>query len=70
MKQKQTENKQAIVGFGNWSNPSDSITRGHCRGQVKEVKDRLQKWCEVVDVDEFECPSYVAIVTMKWQRSM
>jgi hypothetical protein len=45
------ENKQVIVGFGNWKNPRDSIIRGHCRGPVKEIMDELQKWCEVVDVD-------------------
>jgi hypothetical protein len=47
------ENKQDSVGFGNWSNPRDSIIRGHCRGPVKEIKNKLQKSCEVVDVDEF-----------------
>ena len=52
-KRARTENKQVIVGFGNWSNPRDSIIRGHRRGPVKEIKDKLQKWCEVVDVDEF-----------------
>jgi hypothetical protein len=49
----QTENKQVIVGFGHWSNPRDSFIRGHQRGPVKEVKDKLQKMCEVVDVDKF-----------------
>ena len=39
------ENKQAIVGFGNNSDPRDSIIRGHYRGPIKEVKDKLQKWC-------------------------
>ncbi len=47
------ENKQVIVSFGNWSNPRDSIIRGHCRGPLKEMKDKMQKPCEVVDVDEF-----------------
>ncbi len=51
MKWKWMENKQVIVGFGNWKNPRDSIIRGHCRGPVKEIMDELQKWCEVVDVD-------------------
>jgi hypothetical protein len=47
------ENKQVIVGVGNWSNPRDSVVRGHRRGLVKEVKDKLQKWCEVMDVSKF-----------------
>ncbi len=42
-----------IVGFSNWSNPRDIIIRGHQRGPVKEIQDKLQKWCEVVDGDEF-----------------
>jgi hypothetical protein len=45
------ENKQVLVGFGNWSNPRDSILRGP---PVKEIKDKVQKWYEVVDVDEFQ----------------
>jgi hypothetical protein len=45
--------KKVIVGFGNWGNPRDSIIRGHRRGPVKEIKDKLKKWCELVDVDEF-----------------
>ncbi len=28
-KKSQRENKQVIVGFGNWGNPRDSIIRGH-----------------------------------------
>ncbi len=54
MKWTQKENKQVMVGFGNWSNPRDSIIRGHRRGPIKAVIDKLQKWCEVVDVDEFQ----------------
>jgi hypothetical protein len=42
-----------IVGFGDWSNPRDCIIRGHRRGPVKEIKKELQRWCKVVDVDEF-----------------
>jgi hypothetical protein len=49
----QTDNKQVIVSFGNWDDLQDSIIEGHCRGPVQEVKNKLQKWCEVVDVDEF-----------------
>jgi hypothetical protein len=52
-KKSQRDNKQVIVGFGNWGNPGDSIIRGHHRGPVQEVKNKLQKWCEVVDADEF-----------------
>jgi len=52
-KSKQAEEKKVIVGFGNWGNPRDSIIRGHRRGPVEQVKEKLKKWCEVVDVDEF-----------------
>jgi hypothetical protein len=53
MKKSQRDDKQVIVGFGNLSNPHDSIIQGHHRGSVQQVKNKLQKWCEVVDVDEF-----------------
>jgi hypothetical protein len=33
----QMDNKQVIVGFGNWGNPCDSITQGRCRGPVQEA---------------------------------
>jgi hypothetical protein len=33
--------------------PNNSIIRGHHRGPVKEIKDRLKGWCELVEVDEF-----------------
>jgi hypothetical protein len=52
-KKSQRDNKQVIVVFGNWGNPHDSIIQGHCRGPVQEVKNKLQKWCKVVNVDEF-----------------
>jgi len=52
-KKSELEKKQVIVGFGNWGNPRDSIIQGHRRGPVQEVENKLQKWCEVVDVDEF-----------------
>jgi hypothetical protein len=52
-KKSELDKKQVIVGFGNWGNPRDSIMRGHRRGPGQEVKNKLQKWCEVVDVDEF-----------------
>ena len=42
-----------LIGFGDWSNPRDSIIRGHKRGPVLELKNELKKWCPVVDVDEF-----------------
>jgi hypothetical protein len=52
-KKSELDKKQVIVSFGNWGNPRDSIIQGHQRGPVQEVKNKLQKWCEVVDVDEF-----------------
>jgi hypothetical protein len=47
------DNKQVIVGFRNWGNPHDTIIQENCIGPVQEVKDKLQKGCEVVDADEF-----------------
>ncbi|NBW28745.1 MAG: hypothetical protein EBR38_09300 [Flavobacteriaceae bacterium] len=44
---------RTIVGFGDWSNPRDSIIRGHKRGPVKQIKEELKRWCPVMDVDEF-----------------
>jgi hypothetical protein len=52
-KQSQGDNKQVIVGFGNWSNPHNSIILGHHRGPVQEVKNKLQVLCKVVVVDKF-----------------
>ncbi len=54
MKRTEMDPKKVIVGFGNWGNSRDSIIiRGHRRGPIKEIKDKLKKWCELVDVDEF-----------------
>jgi hypothetical protein len=53
IKKSQLDKKQVIISFENRGNPQASIIRGHCRGPVQEVKNKLQKWCEVVDVDEF-----------------
>jgi hypothetical protein len=47
------DNSKVIVGFGDWSNPRDSIIKGNRRGPVKEIKNALKKWCNVIDVDEF-----------------
>lgn len=47
------DSSKVIVGFGDWSNPRDSIIKGHRRGPVKEIKNALKKWCKVIDVDEF-----------------
>jgi hypothetical protein len=66
-KKSELDNKQFIVDFGHWGNPRDSFIRCHQRRPVQEVKNKLQKWCEVVDVDEFS--SYAAIVIVKWQMS-
>jgi hypothetical protein len=52
-KKSQMHSMQVIAGFGNWGNPHDSLIQGHHRGPVLEVKNKLQKWCEVMDVDEF-----------------
>jgi hypothetical protein len=52
-KRTEADPKKVIVGFGNWGNPRDSIIRGHRRGPVKEIKEKLKRWCELVDVDEF-----------------
>ena len=43
----------ALVGFGDWSNPRDSIIRGHRRGPVNALKEELKRWCPVVSVNEF-----------------
>jgi hypothetical protein len=53
MKQTETPPKKVIVGFGNRGSPRDSIIQGHCRRPVKEIKEKLKRWCELVDVDEF-----------------
>jgi hypothetical protein len=43
-----------IVSFRNWGNPRDSIIRGYQRGRVKEIKDKLKRWCELINVNEFQ----------------
>jgi hypothetical protein len=70
-KKSQGDNKKVIVGFGNWGYPRDSIIQGHHRGPVQEVKNKLQKWCEVVDVDEFHtsklcCHCHCELATVKY----
>jgi hypothetical protein len=52
-KQHINEQSKVIVGFGDWSNPRDSIIRGHKRGPVLKLKKHLRKWCTVIDVNEF-----------------
>jgi hypothetical protein len=52
-KNKNDHSVRTIVGFGDWSNPRDSIIRGHKRGPVKQIKEELKRWCHVMDVDEF-----------------
>jgi hypothetical protein len=53
MKQTKRDPKKVIISFGNWGNPRDSIIRGHRRGPVKEIQEKLKKWYELVDVNEF-----------------
>jgi hypothetical protein len=52
-KQDINEQSKVVVGFGDWSNPHDSIIRGHKRGPVLKLKKHLRKWCKVIDVNEF-----------------
>ena len=52
-KEKISEPNKTLVGFGDWSNPRDSIIRGHRRGPVKKLKNELRRWTKVVDVDEY-----------------
>jgi hypothetical protein len=52
-KQTINEPSKVVVGFGDWSNPHDSIIRGHKRGPVLKLKKHLRKWCKVIDVNEF-----------------
>ena len=47
------DNKKVLIGFGDWSTQKDSIIKGHRRGPVVELKNRLKKWCKLVEVDEF-----------------
>jgi hypothetical protein len=59
MKKKQMENKQVIVGLV--TGVIQVIASYKAREPVKEGKDFLQMGFEVMDVDEFEHPSYAAI---------
>jgi hypothetical protein len=34
-------------------------------GPVKEIKDKLKRWCELMDVNDFGHLRYVAVVTSK-----
>ncbi len=68
-KKLQIGNKKVIVGFGNWGNPSESIIQGYCRGLVQEVKNKLQKCCAVVDVDDF-CTSKLCCQNGKKKNSV
>ena len=52
-KQDINEQSKVVVGFGDWSNPHDSIIRGHKRGPVLKLKKHLRKCCKVIDVNEF-----------------
>jgi hypothetical protein len=51
-------------------NLRDSIVRGNFRGAVKEIKDRMKSWCNLVEVDKlpsskFCCHSHSEIVKVK-----
>jgi len=52
-KENVTQSSKVVVGFGDWSNPNDSMIRGHKRGRVLKLKRELRKWCKVIDVNEF-----------------
>lgn len=47
------EERNVIIGWGNWSNPHNSIIRGHKRGPVKRIVKELRKWCRVETIDEY-----------------
>jgi len=47
------EERNVIVGWGNWSNPNNSIIRGHKRGPVKRIVKELRRWCRVETIDEY-----------------
>jgi hypothetical protein len=51
-KTKMNEDKKVLFGMGDWSNPRDSIIRGHRRGPVKELTKELKRYCEVINVQE------------------
>ena len=47
------EERNVIIGWGNWSNPNNSIIRGHKRGPVKRIVKELRRWCKVETIDEY-----------------
>jgi len=52
-KRRPEEERNVIIGWGNWSNPNNSIIRGHKRGPVKRIVKELRRWCRVETIDEF-----------------
>ena len=52
-KKRPDEERNVIVGWGNWSNPNNSIIRGHKRGPVKRILKELRRWCRVETIDEY-----------------
>jgi transposase len=52
-KRRPDEERNVIVGWGNWSNPNNSIIRGHKRCPVKRIVKELRRWCRVETIDEF-----------------
>lgn len=47
------EERNVIIGWGNWSNPNNSIIRGQKRGPVKRIMKELRRWCRVETIDEY-----------------
>jgi hypothetical protein len=47
------QERNVIIGWGNWSNPNNSIIRGHKRGPVKRIVKELKRWCRVETIDEY-----------------
>ena len=47
------EERNVIIGWGNWSNPNNSNIRGHKRGPVKRIVKELRRWSRVETIDEF-----------------
>ena len=52
-KTKPEDERNVIVGWGNWSNPNNSIIKGHKRGPVKRIIKELRRWCKVEVIDEY-----------------
>ena len=52
-KARHDEERNVIIGWGNWSNPNNSIIRGHKRGPVKRIVKELRRWCRVETIDEY-----------------